>query len=102
MERFLGPDMDLHPEQLLEILNQPGMIQQTPARLPRYQEIEVAVLIGFTAGHRAEHAQAVGAAPLREPEDSFADLYEENEMEPQGEARPRRGRPPKNRSGAQA
>ena len=48
--------MDLHPEQLLEILNQPGMIQQAPARLPRYEKIEVAVLIGFTAGHRAEHA----------------------------------------------
>jgi RNA polymerase-binding protein DksA len=40
-------------------------------------------------------------APLREPEDSFADLYEENEMEPPGEARRRRGRPPKNRSAVQ-
>jgi DnaK suppressor protein len=40
-------------------------------------------------------------APLREPDDSFADLYEENEMEPPGEARRRRGRPPKNRSAAQ-
>jgi len=63
--------MDLDPEQLLKILNQPGMIQQTPARLPRYQQIEVAVLIGFTAGHGAEHAQAVGAAPPGEPEDFF-------------------------------
>jgi RNA polymerase-binding protein DksA len=35
------------------------------------------------------------------PDDSFADLYEENEMEPPGEVRPRRGRPPKNRSAAQ-
>jgi DnaK suppressor protein len=40
-------------------------------------------------------------APLREPDDSFADLYEENEMEPPGEARRRRGRPPKNRAAAQ-
>jgi hypothetical protein len=61
---FLGADMDLDPEQLLEILNQPGMIQQTPARLPRYQQIEVAVLIGFTACHGTENAQIVGAAPL--------------------------------------
>ena len=63
------PDVDLHPEQFLEILNQPGVIQQTPARFPRYQQIEVAVLIGFTTGHGAEHAQAVGAAPLSEAED---------------------------------
>jgi RNA polymerase-binding protein DksA len=43
----------------------------------------------------------VNDAPIREPDDSFADLYEENEMEPPGEVRPRRGRPPKNRSAAQ-
>lgn len=40
-------------------------------------------------------------APFREPDDSFANLYEEDEMEPPGEARRRRGRPPKNRSAAQ-
>jgi hypothetical protein len=55
--------MDLDPEQLLEILNQPRVIQKTPSRLPCYQEIEVAVLIGLAAGHGAKHAQAVGAAP---------------------------------------
>jgi len=63
--------MDLHAEQVLDILNQPGVIQQTPARLPRYQQIEVAVLIGFTAGHRAEPVKAVGAVPRGEPEVLF-------------------------------
>ena len=38
LERLFRPDMDLHSEQLLEILNQPGMIQQTPARLPGDQQ----------------------------------------------------------------
>ena len=47
------------------------MIQQAPARLPCYEKIRVAVLIGFTSGHRAEHAQGVGAAPLGEPEHFF-------------------------------
>src|ERR1017187_10291001 len=61
--------MDLHAEQLLEILNQPGVIQQTPARFPGDQQIEVAVLIGFAAGHGAEHTQAVGASPPGELED---------------------------------
>jgi hypothetical protein len=56
VERFLSPDVDLDPEQFLEVLNQPGMIQQTPARFPGDQQIEVAILIGFTAGHRAEYA----------------------------------------------
>jgi hypothetical protein len=55
-------DFSVPPEQLLEILNQPGVIEQTPARLPRYQQIEVAVLIGIAAGHGSEHPQAVGAA----------------------------------------
>ena len=45
------------------------MIQQTPARLPGDKQIEVAVLIGFTAGHGTKHTQAVGAAPLGEAED---------------------------------
>ena len=47
------------------------------------------------------HLAIVTEVPPREPDDSFADLFEENEMEPPGEARPRRGRPPKNRSAAQ-
>jgi hypothetical protein len=41
------------------------MIQQAPAGLPFYQQIEI---IRFTAGHRAEHAQAVGAALPGKPE----------------------------------
>src|SRR5450631_1124215 len=61
--------MDLHPQQLLEILDKSCVIHQTPARLPGYQQIEVAVLCGFTAGNGAEHAQAVGAALLGEAED---------------------------------
>jgi hypothetical protein len=44
------------------------MIQQTPARLPRHQQIEVAIRIGFTAGHGAEHTQGMRAAPPGEPE----------------------------------
>jgi hypothetical protein len=75
VKRFPGADMDLDPERLLEILNQPGMIQQTSARLPRYEQIEVAVLIRFTAGHGAEHAQAVSAAPLGEMEDFLPPLF---------------------------
>jgi hypothetical protein len=63
--------MDLHSEQLLEILNQAGVIEQTPAWLPRYQQIEIAVLISFTASHGSEHPQAVGAALFGEPEDFF-------------------------------
>jgi hypothetical protein len=47
------------------------VIEQTPARFPRYQQIEVAALIGFTAGHGSEHAQAVGAALPGESEDFF-------------------------------
>ena len=74
MKRFPGADMDPDPEQLLEILNQPGVIHQAPARLPRHQQIEVAILIGFTAGHGAEPAQAVGAAPLGETENLLPPL----------------------------
>ena len=70
---FSVPTWTLIPS-ILEILHQPGVIQQTPARLPRHQQIEAAVLIGFTAGHRAEYAQSVGAAPLGEPEDLFPPL----------------------------
>jgi hypothetical protein len=72
MERFLGPDVDLDPKQLLEILNQPGMVQQTPARLPGDQQIEVAARIGVATGHGAEHAQVVGAVPFGETKDFFA------------------------------
>src|ERR1019366_1641016 len=45
VKRPLSTDMDPHPEQFLEVLNQPGMVQQTPARLPRHQQNEVPVLI---------------------------------------------------------
>ena len=44
------------------------MIQQAPAGLPFYQQIEIAVLIRFTSGHGAKNAQAVGAALPGEPE----------------------------------
>ena len=71
MERLLGPDMDLRPKQLLKILNQPGMIQQTPARLPRDQQIEIAVLIGVTAGHGTEYTYVKSATTLGEAEDLF-------------------------------
>jgi toxin HigB-1 len=47
------------------------VIHQTPARLPGDQEIEVAILIGFTSGHGAKHTQAVGAALLGEAEDLY-------------------------------
>ena len=71
MQRLPGPDMDLDPEQLLQVLNQPGMIQQTPAWLPRYQQIEVAALVGLASGNGAEYTQIVGAMPRGEPEDLF-------------------------------
>jgi DnaK suppressor protein len=54
-----------------------------------------------TASDGEPRLAIVSDAPLREPDDSFANLYDENEMEPPGEARRRRGRPPKNRSVAQ-
>ena len=72
MERFLGPDVDLDPKQFLEILNQPGMVQQTSARLPGDQQVEVAARIGVATGHGAEHTQVVGAVPLSKTEDFFA------------------------------
>jgi len=74
VERLLGPDMDLHPEQLLEILNQPGVIHQTPAGFPGDQQIEVAILIGFTARNRPKHTQTVGSAPPGKPEDLLPPL----------------------------
>jgi len=37
VERLLGPHVDLHPEQFLKILNQPGVIHQAPARFPSHQ-----------------------------------------------------------------
>lgn len=34
MQRLLSPHVELDPEQLLKILNQPSVIQEPPARLP--------------------------------------------------------------------
>lgn len=69
VKRFLSPDVDSHSEQLLEIFDEPSVIHQASARLPGHQQIEVAILIGFTTGHRAEHTQAVGTALPGEPKD---------------------------------
>jgi hypothetical protein len=66
--------MDLHPKQLLKILNQPRVIHQAAARLPRHQQIEVAVLVGFTAGYGAKHTQAMRAATPGKPKDFLAPL----------------------------
>ncbi len=61
--------MDFDPEQLLEILNQPGVVQQAAPRFPLNQQVEIAPLVGFTTGDRAEHAQVAGPAPLGNLED---------------------------------
>jgi hypothetical protein len=61
--------MNLHPEQLLEILNQPGMIHQAAASFPGDQQVEIAILIGFTAGNRAKYTKAVRAMLLRKAKD---------------------------------
>ena len=58
-----------HSEQFLEILNQPGVIHQAPARFSGDQQIQVAVLIGITVGNGAKHTQVAGAAPSGQPED---------------------------------
>jgi hypothetical protein len=69
MEGLLGPHMDVHSKQILEILNQPGMVHKTPARFPGDQQIEVAIFVGFIARHGAEHTQAVRATLPDKPED---------------------------------
>jgi len=61
--------MDLHSKQILEILNQPGMVHKTPARFPGDQQIEVAIFVRFIARHGAEHTQAVRATLPGKPED---------------------------------
>jgi hypothetical protein len=68
MKRFLSPDMDSHPEQVLEIFNQAGMVQQTPARFPSDQQVQIAILVSLATCHGAEHTQALCAALLGEPE----------------------------------
>jgi hypothetical protein len=69
VESLLGPDMDLHSKQILEIFNQPGVVHKTPARFPGDQQVEVAILIGLIASHRAEDTQAVRATLPGKPED---------------------------------
>jgi len=69
MERFLGPDVDLDPQQFLEILNQPGVVHKTPDRSPCNKQIEVAVLVGLTSGHGTEYAEASCAMPFGQPKD---------------------------------
>jgi hypothetical protein len=61
--------MDLHSKQILQILNQPGVVHKTPARFPGDQQIEVAIFIGLIASHGAEHTQAVRATQPGKPED---------------------------------
>ena len=65
MQRLLGTDVNLHPEQLLKILNQPSVVEEAAPRFPVHQQVEVARGVGFTARHGAEHSQVAGAAPPR-------------------------------------
>lgn len=58
-----GTEVDFHAEQFLEILHQSSVVQEAPAGFPGDEQIQVTVLIGFAAGHGAEYAQSVGAAP---------------------------------------
>jgi hypothetical protein len=67
--------VNLDSKQILKILNQPSMIQKAPARFPRYQQIQVAVLIRLAAGHGAKDAQIVGAAPLGETKNLVPPFY---------------------------
>ena len=62
MKRLLGPNMNLHAEQVLKILNQSGVVQQTASRFPLDQQIEVAALPGLAAGHRAKDTQIARAS----------------------------------------
>lgn len=70
MQRLLRTYVDLYAEEFLKVLNEPGVVEQTAARFPGDQEVEIAVLIGFAAGHRAEHAHIVGAALTSQAKDS--------------------------------
>lgn len=69
MKRLLRSDMDFEPEQIMKILNQRGMVQQTSAGLPRYQQIEIAVFICRTTRDGAKYPQIARAMPLRQPAD---------------------------------
>ena len=63
--------MDLDPQQNPGNLEPARHVKQTPAGLPRYQQIEVAVLIRITAGRGSKHAQAVSAVPPCQPKNFF-------------------------------
>jgi hypothetical protein len=61
--------MNFDAEQLLKILHQPGVVQQTTSRFPLHQEIEIAVLARFASGDGAKNADITSPAPLSEAED---------------------------------
>jgi hypothetical protein len=61
--------VDLHAEQLLEILNETSVVEQTPTRPPTHQKVEIAVFVGFTASDGAKHTNVVSATPLCQAQD---------------------------------
>jgi len=61
--------MHFHTEQVLKIFDQASMVQQAAARLPRDQQVEVAVLIRFATRDRPKHTQTMSTALLGEAQD---------------------------------
>jgi len=61
--------VDPDAEQFLQVLDEPRVVEQTPARLPGDQQVEVARFVGLAARHLAEHADIVSAAPLGQAQD---------------------------------
>ena len=72
MKRFFSADVDFDSEEVLEILDEAGVVEETAAGFPGDEKVQVAAFVGLTAGHRAEDAEVVSAAEGREAEDLFA------------------------------
>jgi hypothetical protein len=56
--------MDLHAEQIFEILRKGNVVKQGTARFPFHQEIQVAFGRGITAGDRSKDTNTAGTVAL--------------------------------------
>ncbi len=55
--------MDFDPKQILKILHQTGVIQKTAPRLPRHQQIEIALRIRLPACDGSKNVDRMSATP---------------------------------------
>ena len=60
-ERTPGHDVDLDPQEFLEVLEQPDVIEKRGAWLEVHEQIEVAVRTSLAPGDGAEHGDALRA-----------------------------------------